>query len=563
MLRSLTLRCGTREDPQPVKIDIAGIVCVVGPNNSGKSFLLKQLEHSLRVMGEYKPEFIVDFDIVSNLQYYNEVIDPNTETVMAARLADARSHTENVHTLHALELPEFGKNMAVNINKASLLETLKQYHGGANSYYELGLSGFFTFLTSRLDGRSRFQLMSPSQSSDYRSNPKTILQVLFKCPGEMNSVRRYVSDAFGLYPVIDAQGMETLQWRFSRRELPSWFSESKIGVKSISFLDKCLASHEVSDGVLAYTGLVAALHAGGFLLTLVDEPEAFLHPPLARKLGRDLAKILEAKKGTLIAATHSPDFVFGCIDSGYPTTILRMDYRDGKCSPKVVDPNVLKKFLAHPLFRSIGVASSLFYDGVVITEADNDRAVYSEIYRKIALQGDRTPEVLFLNAQNKNTLHEIFGPLREFGIPAAAIADIDALKDELTRMFEPARIPKAMRPGLNHLKTHLIDTLKKANLDLKKPNVVSQLTLEDQENAEKLFQDLNKYGIFVVPVGELECWLKDMEISGDKTRWAKEVLQRLGDDANDPGYIAIGDGDIWKFVKSITAWIADPNRKGM
>src|SRR5262249_26387448 len=158
--------------------------------------------------------------------------------------------------------------------------------------------------------------------------------------------------------------------------------------------------------------------------------------------------------------THSREFGFGYIGSGYPTTILRMAYRDGKCSPKVVDPNVLKRFLAHPLFRSIGVASSLFYDGVVITESDNDRSVYSEIYRKSALRVDKTPEILFLNAQNKNPLHEVFGPLREFGTPAAAIADIDALKDELTRMFEPAHIPKAMRPGLNHLKTHLIDTLK-------------------------------------------------------------------------------------------------------
>jgi len=113
MLRSLTLRCGTRDDPQPIKIDIAGILCVVGPNNSGKSFLLKQLEHALRVTGEYKPEFIMDFDIDSNLEYYNEIIDPNTEIAMTTRVADARSPTENIHTLHALELPEFGKNMAV------------------------------------------------------------------------------------------------------------------------------------------------------------------------------------------------------------------------------------------------------------------------------------------------------------------------------------------------------------------------------------------------------------------------------------------------------------------
>ncbi|WP_224369689.1 hypothetical protein [Hyalangium versicolor] len=33
----------------------------------------------------------------------------------------------------------------------------------------------------------------------------------------------------------------------------------------------------------------------------------------------------------------------------------------------------------------------------------------------------------FLNAQNKQTIHRIISPLREMGIPAAAVVDLDVI----------------------------------------------------------------------------------------------------------------------------------------
>ena len=39
------------------------------------------------------------------------------------------------------------------------------------------------------------------------------------------------------------------------------------------------------------------------------------------------------------------------------------------------------------------------------------------------------PNCLFLNAQNKQTVRTVIRPLRQLGIPAAGIVDIDVLKD--------------------------------------------------------------------------------------------------------------------------------------
>jgi hypothetical protein len=64
-----------------------------------------------------------------------------------------------------------------------------------------------------------------------------------------------------------------------------------------------------------------------------------------------------------------------------------------------------------------------------VTESDNDRAFYSEIYYRLAEKESGYPSLLFVNAQNKQTIRDIIEPLRAFGVPAAAIVDIDILKD--------------------------------------------------------------------------------------------------------------------------------------
>ena len=57
------------------------------------------------------------------------------------------------------------------------------------------------------------------------------------------------------------------------------------------------------DGVRNYMGLILNMLAGHHDIILIDEPEAFLHPPQARLLARILAE--RASKQQLFLATHS------------------------------------------------------------------------------------------------------------------------------------------------------------------------------------------------------------------------------------------------------------------
>ncbi len=85
---------------------------------------------------------------------------------------------------------------------------------------------------------------------------------------------------------------------------------------------------ELSDGVQAYTGLVAAVMSLPHRILLIDEPEAFLHPPLAKRLGRDLADLATERDASLVVATHSADFLMGCLEANPNVVIVRLTYEN-------------------------------------------------------------------------------------------------------------------------------------------------------------------------------------------------------------------------------------------
>ena len=87
--------------------------------------------------------------------------------------------------------------------------------------------------------------------------------------------------------------------------------------------------------------------------------------------------------------------------------------------------------MRNPLLRSTGVLGGLFYEFVVVTESDSDRAFYQEVNERLLMFKPEfgIPNCLFLNAQNKQTVRTIIKPLRELGIPTAGIVDVDILKD--------------------------------------------------------------------------------------------------------------------------------------
>ena len=85
----------------------------------------------------------------------------------------------------------------------------------------------------------------------------------------------------------------------------------------------------------------------------------------------------------------------------------------------------------------------------MVCEADADRAFYEEINRRLTASGlGHVKDALFLNAVNKQTIRRIVKPLRQMGVPAVAVVDLDILKkDGFNTLLEDCFVPDITRIG--------------------------------------------------------------------------------------------------------------------
>lgn len=376
-------------------------------------------------------------------------------------------------------------------------------------------------------------------------------------------VRALVQDAFGLNFVVDPTQLGQFRIRLSKASPPA--DEQSLNESARSFYKQATHIKDASDGVQAFTGIVSAVMSGEFHTILVDEPEAFLHPPLARKLGKHLGTLAMERGGALLASTHSPDFLMGCVQATKDVRVVRLEYSDGKSRGRMVDPAQLERLFKSPLMRSANAIAGLFYDGVVVTESDNDRAFYAEIYHRLSAMSADLPSVLFINAQNKQTIKDIIGPLRQFGVPAAAIPDIDIVKDggrTWNDWLNACQVPTALHAGYQAQRNAIKDCFDASGKEMKTAGGVSILTGSDRLAANQLFDVLAEYGVFVVRGGELENWLSALGVPGKKTDWTVAMLERLGGDPMDASYVRPASGDVWEFIGKVVAWIKNPSRRG-
>jgi predicted ATPase len=97
------------------------------------------------------------------------------------------------------------------------------------------------------------------------------------------------------------------------------------------------------------------LRAGaGHSLVLIDEPDAYLHPNLSRRLMNALAEGTGAD-GQLIVATHSPSI----LDSLPPEAIVRFSH-DGKPTPIEAEPERARRYARWGVARRYWSASHRF-----------------------------------------------------------------------------------------------------------------------------------------------------------------------------------------------------------
>jgi ABC-type cobalamin/Fe3+-siderophores transport system ATPase subunit len=553
VISTLKLRFGRASGIAPQDIATTPVTVFVGPNNSGKSVVLREIERYCRT-GQH----------VHDLIFGSATLTPLGAAAASAaidNLTQTPNPGEAVQVDHVLIGSRFGR---LQIQRPQLLQVLQ--NPASNP---VGLCQWFLNLsTLRLDGQSRIGLMVTQPAGDLQRAPQNSLQVLFRDDTKRREVRRIVADAFGTFFVIDPTNLGHLRARLSAREPRDGMEERGIHEEAVRFHANATPIDEASDGVKAFTGIIVELIAGDPRVLLIDEPEAFLHPSLASKLGFEVARAAQSADKRVFVSTHSPNFVMGCIQSGAHTNIVRLTYREGVATARLLPSSEILELMRNPLLRSTNVINGLFYEFVVVTESDADRAFYQEINERLLQHKPEwgIPNCLFINAQNKQTEQTIIRPLRQLGIPAASVVDVDVLKEGGTvwdRLLEAANVPELTRNSLAVLRASINRAMGASGKDMKRDGGVDILKPEDKEAALGLFKHLREYGVFVVPGGELESWLKPLGAAGHGPAWLIGIFEKIGQDPAAANYLKPSGDDVWAFLANIKVWLTDANRKGI
>ena len=554
MIKSLTLRFGKAPTLSPQTIDATSVTVFVGPNNSGKSKVLQEIFRY----------------VTSGQQSTNDVIldkitfEPLTKTVAEDRITAVTLRPHFGETVLPDNVIIGRKSVRNNVSHDRLLRVLTD----PDSEPVVLCGWYLSFNTLMLDGKSRIGLVQQQPAGDLQAPPQTSLQALFRDDVRRAELRRIIHDAFGIHLVIDPTFLGQLRLRLSAEAPPSDFVERGIHDDAVQFHSKALLVDFGSDGLKAFTGMMTEIVAGDPEILLIDEPEAFLHPALAFLLGKELARASAKAHKRLFVSTHSPSFVMGCVQSGAPITLVRLTYKHNAPTARVLASADILRLMRNPLLRSTGVLTGLFYESVVVTESDADRAFYQEINERLLRHKPEwgVPNCLFINAQNKQTVPTILKPLRQLGIPAVGIVDVDVIKEGgavWSSIMNGAFLPQLEQQSLATLRSAAKAKFDLAGKDMKREGGVMLLDPSDREAVENLFARLAEYGLFIVPGGELESWLPSLGAAGHGPQWLVTVFEKLGEDPDSDEYMKPQIGDVWEFLGAVKEWLNDPLRKGI
>jgi ABC-type multidrug transport system ATPase subunit len=570
-------------------IEPGSLTVIIGPNNAGKSRVLKDIvaKTTQTTQNQLIPGVVVG-DVEWTLP---QSIQKLHETYNIERYRDEHGNW----TFRTLA-PELCRESLTSTGFSPGAGWLDWYEGqfqfqGTNKY-QFFAEHFGRATVAFLTTEHRLQLVKESSSPAHEKEASNLLQALYHAGRTVeNSIRTLVKRAFKREIILDFTLPQRLQLRVGDD-----FSTVPLDPRDARPI---LAKHDKlddqGDGLRSFVGILVALLAMKRSLFLIDEPEAFLHPPQAFKIGEFLAQQANNTR-QIILATHSVDVLRGILSEKQDVDILRIDRVGNTNYFRLLDPDRLKELVNDPLLSSARVLDGLFYSGAVVVEADSDARFYQTTSRKRRAEAD----FHFVNADNKQTVPRIAKMYRDMGVGCAGIVDFDVLNDsaEFKKQLEALALNEEQLGEALTIRDNIGQAANEVSPDERLEKVKQQMTellsslkaIQDSTTAsdkkrmlqkidracqeiadstkswkqfkqqgraalspelqtqfDRLWDICAEKGLFINPCGELESMLAEYGIAPttDKRGWITQALQLLPNlEVNDEKYP-------WKFVKAI------------
>lgn len=528
------------------------ITVFVGPNNSGKSQTLKDIRCIMdRQQSPFKSPVILKDD--------NNCFDiPNLDEIRDNVAFKKSLINVNNYTIEAIGSNLFGKaSIEYYMPQLDSFDSLNEQNR-RNLFFQW----FGKYYIALMDAETRLRLSSETDSfSPSEATPDNILQSLFLKPSLEEVLKQAFKESFNQDITLDCSQLVKLSLRVGvgANQIPKNVRFAHSIAKDIPKIDS------QGDGYRSFAGIIIGLLICTNRIILLDEPEAFLHPAQAFFLGKWIGTNKEVLGSQLLICTHSSNFLSGILTGTQELDVIRLHREGNHTFFNKIPPIIAKQLIGNPILSSQRVIEGIFHKGVVICEADADRAVYQSV-ASVCHNSNR--EILFIHAHNKQTLALVADVLKKTGTPVAVIADIDILRpdndlddvyqvladspmDEILKERQmqldtfienrpESEVLKELSNSVEELVTqlhngeHTLEGARSALSRIKretskwseiKRQGISALGDEQKENARVLIDKLCKVGLFVVPVGELEGWISFE--NRRKNKWIIPALELI------------------------------------
>lgn len=393
----------------PIPIPTPGVTLVVGGNNAGKSTLLRQMY--ARLTDPWHASGTPDPAVLTNQKNH-----------MTGRAADAFAWlSANAH------LTDQGFSRDGQMLHKSIVEAL--WSPGAKG----GLDQLGRMVALQPDARTRFAMTAPAmRRADIADPPAHPLHYLESEPELFTELDGYSNEIFGTGITLDPLS-GNLFMRFGKVGMDAppvdavtpEYREALVGLGSLE---------KQGDGIGSTLGLLIPLVAGQHPIAFVDEPEAYLHPPQAYKLGQTIAAIAARHKSQIIVATHDRNFVAGVLSrSQTDTAVIRLERSGNTPTAHSIAPARLREVWSSAALRHSNVLDGLFHRAVVLAENERDCVFYAAALEAHGgLPASLLPsDVLYIASHGKHGMEEIAQILTAAHVPVVAAPDLDMLNDKV------------------------------------------------------------------------------------------------------------------------------------
>jgi predicted ATPase len=524
---------------QTIDIKKNDIVVFVGPNNVGKSQALKDIWE----IADEKPAGIV----VKSLLFSKESAERLVEYLRTVFISRGEG---NRTMFYGLDF--YVSNELVPFSDSNHLRHCRNI--------------FIRYLSTD----NRLSICNPPEAITLESAPKHPIHHLVRHPSCRETFSEYYKKAFGVPAVPNSLfgGREPLCLGSIPQcsEIQGTDAHDFVEKYSI-YLRKQPMLHNQGDGMRSFAGVLLYLSIDFYHTFLIDEPETFLHPPQANIMGQVIAELLRDDQQAFIS-THSQHLIKGLLEKAPDRVKIIRITRDGDNNTfSILENNKINELLQDPLLKYSEVLDGLFYKNVVICESDADCRFYSIVNGFLKEQQGAFSESLFVHSSGKDRMEKIVRTLKALNIECRVIPDMDILSqkevfqalieacggswdtfktdytilvnglehvDNLTGAQLQDIIQKILSSYLDkEVPRAIIDDLKnelefKGKWDkIKKMGIMGVPNGDPSAATNRIIHNLKEIGICIVPVGELEGFIKDA--GGHGPKWLNNVLEHHPD----------------------------------